>query len=332
VIDAVLLLAFGGPTAPEEIRPFLDNVTRGRRIPPERIEEVARHYEQMPGGRSPLNALTFRQARALETVLAREGRPLPVFVGMRNWRPYLHETLAEMTGQGVRRALGVIMSSLRTEASWDRYAKDAADAQARTAGAPAIAFAPAWSGLPGFLDAVADRARAALDAVPAADRASTALIFTAHSVPVAMAEASPYVQEFTAASRAVAGRLGHEPWRLAYQSRSGSPRDPWLEPDVNEVLRDERARGARDAVVVPIGFVCDHVEVLYDLDVEARATASALGLRLHRAAAVNDHPAFIAALAELVRIALEDEAAGAACSTATRDVPRSHAAARRDGA
>jgi ferrochelatase len=300
-IDAVLLIAFGGPTAPDEIRPFLANVARGRRIPPERLEEVARHYEQMPGGRSPLNDLTQAQARALQATLARDGRPLPVFVGMRNGHPSLAETLAVMAAEGRRRALGIILSVFRTDASWERYMRDVAEARAEVAGAPEVAFAPGWSGHPRFVAAVADRCRSALDMVDAAERAATPLLFTAHSIPVAMAAASPYVGDFTAAARAVAGRLRHRRWTLAYQSRSGSAREPWLSPDVAEALGALRRERAGHVVVAPIGFVCDHVEILYDLDVEARAAAAALGLTLHRAAAVNDHPEFIAMLADLVR-------------------------------
>ncbi len=300
-VDSVLLVAFGGPTARHEIRPFLEIVTRGRGIPAGRLEEVAHHYEQMPGGRSPLAELTFAQARGLEQALAQAGPALPVFVGMRNWHPFLHETLAEMAGKGARRALGIILSPLRTEASWERYMQDVAEARARVARAPEVGFAPAWFEYPRFVAAVADRTRAALGEIPEDARASTPLVFTAHSVPVAMAEASPYVSDLTAAARAVARRLGHARWSVAYQSRSGSPRESWLEPDVTSVLRRLAADGERHAVVVPIGFVCDHVEVLYDLDVQARRVAAAAGLSLHRAAAVNDHPEFIAMLAELVR-------------------------------
>ncbi|HKQ64618.1 MAG TPA: ferrochelatase [Methylomirabilota bacterium] len=300
-IDSVLLVAFGGPTAPHEIRPFLEVVTRGRGIPAERLEEVAHHYEAMPGGRSPLAELTFAQARALQESLARAGSALPVFVGMRNWHPFLHETLGEMAAKSIRRALAIILSPLRTEASWDRYMQDVAEARARVAGAPEVGFAPAWFERPRFVAAVADRARAALDEVPVDTRASTPLVFTAHSVPAAMAAVSPYVSDLTAAARAVARRLGHAQWSIAYQSRSGSPRQPWLEPDVNDVLRRLGGEGNRHAVVVPIGFVCDHVEVLYDLDVEARRVAVDAGLELHRAAAVNDHPEFVAMLTELVR-------------------------------
>jgi protoporphyrin/coproporphyrin ferrochelatase len=301
VIDAVLLIAFGGPTANHEIRPFLENVTRGRRIPPARLEEVAHHYERMPGGRSPLNDLTVAQARALTEALARAGTPLPVHVGMRNWRPYLHETLAQLAEEGVRRCLGVIMSSLRCEASWDRYHADVAEARARTPGAPEVVFAPSWSTHHGFIDAVTDHARQALAGVPVDARAWTPLVFTAHSIPVPMAEAAPYVSEFAVASRAVAEHLRHPRWSLAYQSRSGRPEDRWLEPDVNDVLVSLAVDGERHAVVVPIGFVCDHVEVLYDLDVEAATRARERGLTLHRAEAVNVHPAFIAALADVVR-------------------------------
>jgi ferrochelatase len=300
-VDSVLLVAFGGPTAAHEIRPFLEIVTRGRNIPAGRLDEVAHHYEQMPGSRSPLAELTFAQARGLEQALARLGPALPVFVGMRNWHPFLHETLAEMADKGARRALAIILSPLRTEASWERYMQDVAEARARVASPPEVGFAPAWFEAPRFVAAVADRAGAALAEIPEDARASTPVVFTAHSVPLVMAETSPYVSDLTAAARAVARRLGHARWSVAYQSRSGSPREPWLEPDITTVLRRLAADRERHVVVVPIGFVCDHVEVLYDLDVEARRVAEAAGIGFHRAAAVNDHPEFIAMLADLAR-------------------------------
>jgi protoporphyrin/coproporphyrin ferrochelatase len=300
MIDSVLLIAFGGPTKRDEIRPFLQNVARGRRIPPERLEDVAHHYEQMPGGRSPLNDLTFMQARSLAAMLAGVNVKLPVFVGMRNWTPYLHETLGKMAERGIHRALGIILSALRTEASWERYMNDVGEARARTPSAPTVAFAPPFFDHPLFVEAVADRARAALARVPEAERASVPLVFTAHSVPTAMATGSPYVADFSAASAAVARRLNHPSWRLAYQSRSGSPREPWLEPDVGDVIKALAKDGAAHVVVAPIGFVCDHVEVLYDLDIEARALAGEHGVTFHRAPAVNAHPEFVAMLAELV--------------------------------
>jgi protoporphyrin/coproporphyrin ferrochelatase len=300
MVDAVVLIAFGGPTARDEIRPFLANVTRGRRVAAERLEEVAHHYERMPGGRSPLNDLTLAQARALGEALARRGALMEVRVGMRNWRPYLHETLAGLAGRGVRRCLGVIMSSLRCEASWDRYQQDVAEARARMSDAPEVVFAPPWGREAGFIEALVDRAGAALHALPEDGRRWTPLIFTAHSIPAAMADASPYVEDFTTVARAVAAKLDHARWTLAYQSRSGRPEDSWLEPDVNTVIRSLARDGERHAVVVPVGFVCDHVEVLYDLDVEAAEIARANGLSLRRAATVGDHPAFIAGLADLV--------------------------------
>lgn len=300
-LDAVLLIAFGGPEKPEDIQPFLANVTRGRPIPPARLEEVGHHYELI-GGRSPLTELTVRQADGLRARLAAEGLRLPVYVGMRNWSPYLHDTLAAMAADGIRTALGIILSPQQTEASWERYQVNVAEARARVgAGAPAIRYAPAWSDRPGFLEAMAAGVRAAFDAVPAPLRAETPLVFTAHSVPVPMAEASPYVAQFTESSRGVAARIGHARWSLAYQSRSGRPEDPWLEPDVGDEIRRLAAAGARHLVVAPIGFVCDHVEVLFDLDVEARAIAVECGIGFHRAATVADHPAFIGTLADLVR-------------------------------
>jgi ferrochelatase len=299
-VDSVLLVAFGGPERLEDIRPFLQIVATGRPIPPARLEDVARHYEII-GGRSPLNALTRRQGDALAAALAARDRALPVWVGMRNWHPFLHETLAEMKDRGRRRAAGVILSSLQTEASWARYVEDVAAAREKVGpDAPEVVFAPPWADHPRFVDAMADRTRAALDAVEPGRRATARLVFTAHSVPVAMAAGSPYAAQLEAAARAIAGRLGRAAWTLAYQSRSGSPRDPWLEPDVSDAIRALAREGARDVVVVPVGFVCDHVEVLYDLDVEARRVAEAAGVAFHRAPAANDHPDFIALLADLV--------------------------------
>ena len=299
--EAVLLIAFGGPTRPEEIRPFLANVTRGRAIPAERLEEVVHHYELI-GGRSPLNELTFRQADKLAQALAAAGTPLPVHVGMRNWEPYLADTLARLAEAGVRAAVGVILSPHATEASRARYTERVAAAQAALGPrAPEVRYVGGWHTHPLFVTAVADAVVAELVTLPAAQREEAALVFTAHSVPVETAAGSPYVAEITASAGAVAERLGHRRWQVAYQSRSGDPRDPWLEPDVNDALRALAAAGVRDVVAVPIGFVCDHVEVLYDLDVEARATAAEVGLGFARARALNDHPLFIRMLAEVVR-------------------------------
>jgi ferrochelatase len=289
--DAVLLIAFGGPTRPEEIRPFLENVTRGRRIPPERLDGVVHHYELI-GGRSPLNELTFRQAEALRGQLG----TTPVYVGMRNWEPYLADTLARMALDGVRHAVGLILAPHANESSRERY-MEAIDAGRAALGprAPAIDYVGTWHAHPLFVEALAAQARAALELLPPGAR----LVFTAHSIPVPGSER--YVTELNETARGVADRLGRVDWEIAYQSRSGNPRDPWLEPDVNETLERLAAEGVRAVAVAPIGFVCDHVEVLYDLDVEAKATAERLGLSFARASTVNDDPRFIRMLAEMAR-------------------------------
>jgi len=298
--DAVLLIAFGGPNAMDDVRPFLANVLRGRPAPPERIEAVVHHYELM-GGRSPLTELTGRQAEALRAVLADAGPPLPVFIGMRNWHPYLADTLAEMQRAGVRRAVGFILAAQQNDAGWDRYQRDVAEARALLGdAAPAVDFTPGWHAHPLFIEAVAARAVAALSTLPVERRAAARLVFSAHSIPVSLAAASPYEAQLREGAALVAARLGFAEHRLAYQSRSGNPRDPWLDPDINDVVREEAARGSRDLLVVPLGFVCDHVEVLYDLDIEAKQTADAAGIGLVRAETVNDHPSFVRMMAQVI--------------------------------
>lgn len=298
--DAVLLIAFGGPECAEDVRPFLANVLRGRPAPPDRVEEVVRRYERI-GGRSPLTELTRRQASALRALLGETGPALPVYLGMRNWHPYLADTLAAMRRDGVRRAIGLILAAQQNDAAWGRYQREVADARAALgAAAPAVEFAPNWHAHPLFIDAVVDRARHALAALPAERRRGVQLVFTAHSIPLAMAAASPYEGQLRVGAALVAEQLGFRDHRLAYQSRSGSPREPWLEPDIGAVVRQEAARGTRELLVVPIGFVCDHVEVLYDLDVEARRIASDAGVGFTRAETVNDHPSFIRMLAAVV--------------------------------
>ncbi len=302
---AVLLIAYGGPHTPADVRPYLANVLRGRHVPASRIEEVAHHYELF-GGHSPLAELTARQAGALERALSRRGRALPVLVGMRNWTPYLRDALDEMRTRGVRRAAGVIMAPQQSYSSWEQYQENVAEARAHVgAAAPEVEYVAPWFDAPGFVEAQAARVADALGAIPPDRRAAARLVFTAHSIPVRMADASPYVAQVTTSARLVAARVNCPRWSVAYQSRSGDPREPWLEPDVTSVIRELAAAGVRDVVVVPVGFVSDHIEVLYDLDTEARAGASSAGVGFHRAGTVMDHPAFIEMLAgrieELVR-------------------------------
>ncbi|MBM4258127.1 MAG: ferrochelatase [Deltaproteobacteria bacterium] len=302
--DAVLLIAFGGPEKMDDVRPFLANVLKGRPVPPQRLEAVVHHYELF-GGRSPLNEITFRQAKALEALLANEGTQLPVFVGMRNWHPYLHETLDNMAASGVKRALGVILSAQQSEAGWERYQENVAAAREQVgARAAVIDYAPAWHDHPLFIAAVAELTQLAFAQIDVSRRAQTPLVFTAHSVPVAMPGTSRYMQQIEEGARLVAAQLGHRNWSVAYQSRSGDPRTPWLEPDIGAVLTKLAADGARDVVVSPIGFVCDHIEVLYDLDNEARQIAETHGLNFVRAGTANDHPTFVRMLAEVVKAAI----------------------------
>jgi ferrochelatase len=306
--DSILLIAFGGPEKPADVRPFLANVVRGRPVPPERLDVVAHHYEIM-GGRSPLNERTFEQAAALRLRLRDEGPDLPVYVGMRNWTPYLKETLDRMRSDGCRRAIGFILSAQQSEAGWERYQRNVAEARAAVgAAAPAVDFTGGWALHPLFIEAAAARVTEALAQLPAANRSAARLIFTAHSIPTAMAARSPYVAQVTEGGRLVAERVRMPRWQIAFQSRSGNPREPWLEPDINDALRGAAAEGARTIIVAPIGFVCDHVEVLYDLDVEARQTAADLGLDFVRAPAMNDHPIFIRMMADVIRCFFHQDA------------------------
>ncbi len=299
--DAVLLVGFGGPTRPEEIRPFLHNVARGRPIPPSRLQEVAHHYELI-GGRSPYNDLTLQQAQALRALLRQEGAPLPVHVGMRNWAPYVRDVMREIAARGARRIFCFPLAPHRSEASWDRYRQTVAEAiSAIGPHAPAVVYPPPWHDHPLFIAAVASRVRGAIAALAAPERDGVHLIFTAHSIPTAMDAGSGYSIQFAESCRLAARELGLDRWTIAYQSRSGNPHDPWLEPDIGQVLR--ALPGGTAVVVMPIGFICDHVEVLYDLDLEAAAIARAGGAALQRAATVGAHPLFIRMIAELLRSA-----------------------------
>ena len=308
--DAVLVVAFGGPHGLADIRPFLANVLRGRRVPPARVDEVAHHYERF-GGVSPLTPLTLRQADALRSQLHERGLALPVHVGMRNWHPYLADTLADMARAGVRRAVGVIAAAHRSYSGCTQYRENVQDARAALAarGLPDVAvwYVSDWHAHAGFVEANADRVREALGRLPAEVQGAARIIFTAHSIPVSMAEQYPYRQQIEASARLVMAALSagsraraNPDYAVVYQSRSGRPEDPWLGPDICDYLRVKRQAGLRAAVIAPLGFLCDHIEVLYDLDVEAADVCREVGLPMVRAAAVNDHPRFIDALADAV--------------------------------
>lgn len=292
--DALLVVSFGGPERPEDVVPFLERVTRGRHVPPERLREVAAHYDAL-GGASPIQAQTRALIGALEAELRRRGITLPIHWACRNWHPFVEDTVRAMREAGVRRALALTTSAFPSYPGCRQYREDLARAcDAAGEGAPAIDAIGPYADEPGFLEACAARVSEAI----AACTRPPYLLFTAHSIPLAMARTSRYEDALREASRRVADALGAaDRWELAWQSRSGPPSAPWLEPDVGDALEALAGRGIRDVVVVPIGFISDHVEVLWDLDRQARARADALGVRMVRAATVGTHPRFVEALA-----------------------------------
>jgi ferrochelatase len=300
--DAVLLISFGGPQGPGDIRPFLANVLRGRRVPPERVEEVAHHYELF-GGVSPITAITRRQADGLASRLASVGCALPVYVGMRNWHPFLADTFRDMRSAGVRHAIGFIAAAQHSYSSCEQYRENvgAARADLRTDGADIdVTYVGSWFDHPLFVAANAAHVREARQRLPEAVRPSARLVCTAHSIPLSMAERSRYREQLEETARLVAHAAGMRDWAVVYQSRSGRPQDPWLEPDVCDYLRRARGQGLPAAIVAPTGFVCDHIEVLYDLDTEAAQVCRDIGLPMARAEAVNDDPLFLDMMADVV--------------------------------
>jgi protoporphyrin/coproporphyrin ferrochelatase len=302
LFDSVLLVSFGGPNGPADIRPFLQRVLHGRRVAPERLEEVAHHYELF-GGVSPITELTQRQADGLRDRLAAAGHPLPIYVGMRNWHPLLTDTLREMYEAGARNAIGFIAAAHHCYSSCQQYRENVADARAelrRTRGGDVnVTYVKSWFDHPLFIEANAAHVREALWRLPLDLRMSARLVFTAHSIPSPMAEASRYERQLAESAAAVADSVGLT-WALVYQSRSGRPSDPWLEPDVCEYLRREKAGGLEAVILCPIGFVCDHIEVLYDLDREAADVCREIDLPMVRAKAVNDDPLFLDMMADVV--------------------------------
>jgi ferrochelatase len=302
--DSVLVIAFGGPAGPDDVRPFLANVLRGRRVTPERVEEVAHHYELF-GGVSPITELTRRQANGLDRRLREEGLALPVFVGMRNWHPYLQDTMREMARRGLTRAIGVIMSAHRSYSGCTQYRENVRDAQRglRDDGIapPDVFYVDDWFAHAGFVETCASHITAALARLPGDLQPRARIVFTAHSIPLSMAERYPYREQLLETAKLIAARTNRPDWTLVYQSRSGRPEDPWLEPDVCDYLRAERGRGLEAVVLCPVGFVSDHIEVLYDLDREAADVCRAIGLPMVRAEAANDDPIFLDMLADVVR-------------------------------
>ncbi len=299
--DAVLVVSFGGPEGPDDVIPFLENVLRGKPVPRERLLEVAKHYQHF-GGVSPINAQNRALIAALERELTTHGPQLPVYWGNRNWHPLLADTLAAMARDGIRRAIAYFTSAYSSYSGCRQYRENIAAAQQAVGpAAPAVDKLRVFYNHPGFIEPLAECVADALAKIPSQRRDSAALIYTAHSIPAAMADNCRYVAQLEETAGLVTAAVGRESWSLAFQSRSGGPGQSWLEPDVNDHLTEVAAKGlTRDVVVAPIGFLSDHMEVLFDLDTEAKAHAAELGLTMIRAATVGDHPTFIRMIRDLI--------------------------------
>jgi len=293
--DALLVVSFGGPEGMDDVIPFLENVLRGRNVPRERMLSVAHHYE-MFGGVSPINQQNRNLIAALETELERNGPRLPIYWGNRNWRPMLADTVARMAEDGIRNALAFVTSAYSSYSSCRQYLQNINDAQVQVGpGAPRIEKLRQFYNHPLFIEANVEHVRAALDQVSDAQ-----LVFTAHSIPESMAVNCDYAMQLAETGGLIARELKVTNWQLVYQSRSGSPMQPWLGPDVAEQLKKLAAAGVKEVVVAPIGFVSDHMEIVYDLDFEAQNVARELGMKLVRAATAGTHPSFVKMIRELM--------------------------------
>ena len=315
--DALLIVSFGGPEGMDEVMPFLENVLRGRNVPRERMIQVAKRYELF-GGVSPINEQNRKLIAALKQELDTEGPNLPIYWGNRNWHPLLADTVRQMTADGVKHAIAFVTSACNSYSSCRQYVEDIDRARASVGmDAPRIDKLRAFYNHPGFLEANIENVRAALEQIPRDRRANAQIVFTAHSIPVSMAEHCEYEAQLQEASHlvaegvsggaglaaevdAVTSRAKPHPYKLVFQSRSGSPAQPWLGPDICDYLNELKSGGRTDVVIAPIGFVSDHMEIVYDLDTEARALCVELGMNMIRSATAGTHPDFIRMIRELI--------------------------------
>ncbi|HZS97291.1 MAG TPA: ferrochelatase [Terriglobales bacterium] len=299
--DALLVVSFGGPESNEEVIPFLENVLRGKNVPRERMLAVAEHYYHF-GGKSPINEQNRRLIAALQAELDQRGPRMPIYWGNRNWHPLLPDTLEQMKKDGVRRALAFMTSAFSSYSGCRQYRENVAQAQATVGiGAPDVDKLRVFYNHPGFIDAMAERVETALHALPEDIRRDAIVIYTAHSIPMSMAQSSKYVPQLEESCRLVSSALERRDDRLAYQSRSGPPTQPWLEPDILDVLREIKQQNSASGVVIaPIGFISDHMEVLYDLDTEAADLCGELNLTMVRARTVGTHPKFVSMIRDLI--------------------------------
>jgi len=299
--DALLIVSFGGPESPEDVIPFLENVLRGRNVPRERMLAVAEHYYHFDG-KSPINQQARDLISAIKAELAQHGPNLPVYWGNRNWHPMLAETLREMKADGIHRALAFVTSAFSSYSGCRQYREDIARARVEAGpGAPEIDKLRLFFNHPGFIESTEDRLREALAQVSADAKQNAQVVYTAHSIPISMADTCDYVQQLEEVRKLVSTRLGIRNDVLVYQSRSGAPGQPWLEPDVLDYLREAKTENLASAVVLaPISFISDHMEVLYDLDIEARQLCNSLSLPMVRAKTVGVHPRFVSMIRELI--------------------------------
>jgi len=306
--DAILIVGFGGPEAPKDVLPFLENVTRGRNVPRGRLLEVAAHYDHF-GGRSPINDQCRELIAALRRELDERSIHLPVYWGNRNWHPFLADALRQMRTDGVKRALAFVTSAYSSYSGCRQYRENIAAAQAEVGpGAPEVHKLRAFYNHPRFIQAYAGRVRCALKQFSDDERRMLRFVATAHSIPCSMAQTSDYERQLRETTRLVAERAGFANWDLVYQSRSGPATQSWLEPDILDHLRNLYAAGVRNVLLAPLGFLSDHVEVLYDLDTEAARVASELGLKMIRAATVGTHPEFVSMIRELIEERIHPDA------------------------
>ncbi|UCF38735.1 MAG: ferrochelatase [Acidobacteriota bacterium] len=298
--DAVILVSFGGPESREEVIPFLENVLRGRNVPYERMMEVAEHYYHF-GGVSPINEQNRALIAALAQTLKERGPNLPIYWGNRNWHPMLADTLRQMSEDGVKRALALVTSAFSSYSGCRQYQDDIARAR-RSLGdrAPRVDKLRVFYNHPEFIGANIEILRDALASVPEERHSTTEVLFSAHSIPQSMADSCDYVSQLNEAARLIVGGVGWKNWRLVFQSRSGPPSQPWLEPDVSDCAAELKQEGKTDIVVCPIGFLSDHMEVIFDLDTELKENCQKIGLNLVRAATVGVHPLFIGMIRELI--------------------------------
>lgn len=306
--DSILLVAFGGPTpgccnkydaCPGEAYCFVEGIAGVSPSKAERVKEVTSHYTQL-GGFSPFNELTAKQAESLQAALAERGVDVPVYAGFRHWSPYVNEVIPQMVDNGHRDILAIIMAPHQSKVSWDWYQQTVTEAINDLEGkSPVVKYLEPWFRNEGYITAITELIREACKEFQASEFEKAALVFTAHAIPQTAANTSPYTRQFRRTAGLVAARFGRELFDLAYQSAPANPPVPWIQPDINDLIRERYRERVRTVIASPIGFLCDHVEVLYDLDYEARYTAERFGINFLRAGTVGNHSAFINMLADL---------------------------------